>query len=167
VASATETIAVSYRTDAIADYTPMGTVTASGRTVLNFDGGGVEDEGLEFRWVQFRLDFARDAGDATKSPVLDSIVLNFQKLPNRANKSWTLPLRVDFEEQWMGRTNWDMSEHLDELTTTRRYTTFRPFKEDDDYTFRVYVAQVKGPQGTGLDDRGRREVNIVEVAADA
>jgi hypothetical protein len=59
-AASTETITIQYRTDAAPDaYVTLGTVNASGKSVLPFDldeDGFVE--GLQFNWIQFRLTFA-------------------------------------------------------------------------------------------------------------
>jgi hypothetical protein len=157
-AASTETITIQYRTDAAPDaYVTLGTVNASGKSVLPFDldeDGFVE--GLQFNWIQFRLTFARGA-DITKTPLLEAFILHYTKIPQDATSfELTVPLPP---EQWNGRSGQEMADALDDLLVVGSFVNF----VHQNRSFRCLVASVGGTDNTGDDYSGGRTLNLIEI----
>lgn len=163
LASATETVLLSYERDFDTDWTPLGTVSAAGRTSFGFgwDDARSFSAGLGFDRIRFRLDFARDPEDDTKSPLVDSLVFHFIKVP-RAGQSWTITVPLSFgADGWEGRSAAEIRDELRDLLRTDRFLQFR--HGPDGATYRVRVARRQGPQATGNDARGALTVSLVEA----
>jgi|GEM_PF-6974789 len=157
-ATATERVGVYYRTDRNPAMRLLGEVSTPGETILRF---GVDAEnfsrGEAFGWIEFEYRLVRGA-TVTQTPVMEFAILKFLKLPSATTASWVLPVPVTFDDH-LGLGPKETMKFLDLLTTSE---AFYPFTLGD-RTYRVRVAQNQGVNRTGLDERGNRLINLVEV----
>lgn len=168
---ATETVTVEYDTDWDDDRRPLGVASAKGKTILPFAVAATAEgtdfsTGLTFRRIRFWLTLARDPGDSTRTPVLDSVVLKHIRLPlSGATYRLTVPLAFG-PEGWMGRTAGEVKHELDELLLKRGFVRLQHGDHPHHASHRVRLSFVSGVDRTGHDDRGSREITVVEVPLD-
>jgi len=87
--SATKYITVYYKVDNASSWTSLGTFTSSPLpTALEFASGA----GLEFRTIQFGLEFTTDS--STTTPELESLMFTFLPCPARI-RGWQFPISVN------------------------------------------------------------------------
>ena len=169
-ATASEKMDVLYRTDINLDWTPLGTANTIGKSnfpfAVNDDGFS---EGEEFNWIQFRLEFSR-GDDNTVTPILDSFVLHFVKIPqNTASFVFTVPLP---KRDWMGKTAGEIVRHLNALLEHGGFIKFVHgvgWDNDGEVTkvYRGKVAGISGADATGEDYSGARTVNFISLQEEA
>lgn len=166
--SGTETVTVEYDTDWDDDRRPLGVASAKGKTILPF---GVETTtegtqfsvGLAFRRIRFWLTWTRTASDSTQTPVLDSFVLKHIRLPlSGSTYKLTVPLTLG-PEGWGGRTAGQIKEELEDLLVKDGFVRLQHGDHPAHHSHRVRLSFVSGVDRTGDDDRGSREVTVVEV----
>ncbi len=156
--SSTGTIDVSYMTDQTdPTWVSFGTFEDTGNQVIKFDPDGDGwSEGLAFRWIDFQYEFS--SADALGTPIVNWITLKFLKVPLQT-KSWSFLVPLAFPEQWKGRSPQEIMDHLDRLATGTRFVTFKHRNQ----TYRVRVAASIGPEQTGHNIEGLRQVNLIEM----
>ncbi len=164
-ATATETLVVKYRTDASqasfpteGAWTTLGTIGAIGLTQIAFDPNADGfAEGVSFNWIQFRLEFARDASFTGRSPLLNAVVLHFTKTPqNTPSLAFDLILPV---ETSVGFTGDEMTARLNGLIEADEYLCFVV----RDRQYRVRIAGMSGNRATGEDGGGGRKVSLIAI----
>jgi hypothetical protein len=159
--NATEgTVQVWYSTDRFPGFKLLGEASAYGRTVLPF-GLNAEGfvEGEAFTWIEFRYELAQGA-TVTRTPVIDSMVLKFMKLPLEGT-SWTVAVPLDWEGEWVGQTAGMIRDHLRSLTTAERFHPMQLVR--DGFVYRVRVAQAQGQQPTGSNPQGTVTLSILRI----
>lgn len=156
-------VAVEYKIDQESNgWQSLTSLTAAGEFEYPFSAAAVNtgqfSNGLAFRRIRFRLTVTSPS--STTSPIIDSFVLKFIKVPF-GGSSWTISVPLSFNE-WDGRTPEQIKRDLDALSTSRKMVRL---VHGSDYkrSRRVYVARVGGNNGTGEDDRGFRDLTLVEV----
>lgn len=157
-ATATETITVKCRTDRSGGWFEVGTVSGTGRQILQLG-----DEGLPFEEIEFELVFARDPADETKSPLLDSFVLHFVKVPH-AGKSWefTVPLGF-YDALWKGMySGAQIKDNLSDLLSSDGLVSFT----HNGVKRWTRLATVGGSDATGVNAQGERRISLVEIPLD-
>lgn len=150
-ATATESITVEFAVDD-GGWEPLGTVTATGKTVLEFDVDGTFSKGRQFNWIQFRLTMARGS-TTTNTPVLDSISMYFVKVPqNTVSHTLEIPLNRKF----MGRTPAEMYEDLTNLVTSGEMLSLVIGRDasDSDGNVRSAVRRCLPTSISGITDAG-------------
>jgi hypothetical protein len=154
----TQDVTIAYQTDeTYPNWITLGSVSAPGQNVLSFDPNGDGfAEGLGFRWIEFRYDLS--TSDPAQTPIVMWLALKFIKLPLQT-RSWTFQVPLRHDEQWKGLGPRELADFLDGLATAKRFFTFK----HQDRTYRVREAQVRGPEPTGQDRRGLRNVALVEL----
>jgi hypothetical protein len=96
--------------------------------------------------------------DKYTSPLTDSIVFKFHKVPEQS-LSWQFVISLTHEDGYKGVGNETLVEYLYDRLVVADFFEFGYRNE----VFRVRSAQSAGDRGTGWDDRGNYNVNIVEV----
>lgn len=155
--SSTGAVDISYQTDATyPDWVLAGTATDPGHNIIRLK---VDDQDFSrgecFRWIEF--EYRLSSTDPTKTPIIMWTAFKFIKLPLQT-RSWNLQVPLMFEE-WMGQGPRELADFLDGLATAGRFFTFK----HQDRVYRIREAQVRGPEPTGRDRRGLRNVALVEL----
>ncbi len=168
-ASATETVTVEYQIDQATGWTTLGVAsTADDKTTLPFGvittaEGPQFSEGLRFRRIRFRLTWARNPADSTKTPVLDSFALKHIRLPlSGASYSVTIPLALG-PEGWGGRRAGAIKQEIDALIVKPGFVRLQHGTEDDAASHRCRLSFVQGADKTGQDDTGVRNISLIVV----
>lgn len=154
---ATDTITVYYRIDDATSWTALGTVSATGHTILQFgtpDADGIYP-GLPFYDIEFREEYVETAS-TVDTDVTKSMVFSFLKL---MNPSWAWTLQLD-----LTKTHNDHSPEqlFDKLVALKDSGTFYSMKHLDD-TYRIRIAGMSGAQKTGKDKRGVWTISGLEI----
>lgn len=148
-------------------WTLLGEVTAAGKTILPFNVDTLSDgkrfgTGEVFRWIRFRLTMRRGS-DITQTPVMDSLVLKFIKLPISGSAfTLTMPLMYG-HEGWGDRTMQQIKDDVADLLTK---TGFVRLELREGESLRVRLSQVTGFDRVGDDDRGDRTLRVVRIPLD-
>lgn len=165
------------RTDLVPEWTMIGFMgdllggdlslslnNAYGRHVFRFGTGdplsiiGVDQfaYGVEFTWIEFKYEVRR-GDDTLRTPIIDSTVLKFIKLPLEG-RSWTCT--VDLEHEVDGIIGPEQrADFLTRLTTSSTFTKMLHLGNE----YRVRVSQVNGVEATGFDGRKAITLSIVHV----
>lgn len=156
--SASQTIVVKYRTDANTSYTTLGTVTATGVTILQFgtaDSDGLYP-GIAFDVIEFRIEFTGTSAAEDTTQVMEHMTFSFLKVMN-PSLSWTM--QVDLES---GVNEQSPANLLAKLTTLRTAGTF--FNMNYRGTaYRIRLAGFSGSQKLDKDTRGKYTLSVIEI----
>lgn len=162
-------IQIEYMTDRTEpDWRSLGTASEPGRTRFYFgsnfvDGNGGEyDEttiGIPFDWIEFRYTFEGDAGNTLSTPLADSFVFKFIKIPLQT-LSWSLNVPIMFDEQYYDVGPRELYERLRELASAEEFV---PLVYKDE-TFRVLVAQTQADSFSGGNPHARFKLILLEVS---
>jgi hypothetical protein len=159
-ATATETILVEAQYDQENTWNTIGTVNSTGETTF-----GIEHDagGKVFRKMRLRLTMSRDAGDTSKTPVLDSVTLEFIRRPKPL---WSLQVTIDLTRPYKNRTPAQLRERLEEIVASEiaGYLYYRP-EHDPQQTVRKLVlpGRAVSIELTGVDYRGRFPMSVIEL----
>jgi hypothetical protein len=111
------TVVVRYQRDFDSTWTTLGnTLTQRGKRILSFGF-----DGLAFQRIRFRIELASD--DATESPLIDSMILHFTKIPHEAG-SWEVTIPLDFDTIQWGRSAGEMAQELNDHLISTHFTRF-------------------------------------------
>jgi hypothetical protein len=150
------TVVVRYQRDFDDSWTTLGdTLTQRGKRMLSFGF-----EGLSFQRIRFRIEMTSD--DPLETPLIDSMILHFTKIPHEAG-SWEVTLNMDFNTEEWGRSPEEMAHEIDELLVDSTFTRFT-LKDTD---FRVRVAAASGVTYTGERDQRVTTLSLIEVVDEA
>ncbi|MGB3329284.1 MAG: hypothetical protein WBA46_10045 [Thermomicrobiales bacterium] len=153
------TVRVKYRTNFATAWQTIGSCSLPGRWV--FPMGNVVravSEGVSFIWIQFRFEFEQPTGQERLSPVMDSVVVKFAKIP-LSGRSWVVRANLATEST-MGNDTTVIAKKLNDLMTTPRFVSFVHRNE----TFRVLASQIVGSEGTGNVPHGSANITLLEVS---
>lgn len=145
----------------------LGTASAVGRTRFYFGSNFLGPEGEEyptttgmvFDWIDFRYTFEGVSGDDTTSPLVDSFVFKFVKIPLQT-ASWTLSIPIEYDEQFYDVGPGEMHAFLTSLAASSSFVPF-VFKNE---TYRVLVAQTQAERHSGMNPHGRMQLIVLEVS---
>lgn len=153
-------VSILYRTDRNPGWRLLGTATSYGLTTFAF-GAGADgfSRGEPFGWIELRYDMERGS-TVTRTPVLDSVVFKFIKLP-LAGTSWTVTVPLQWTGEWAGQTASSLRDFLRELTIREAFVPMQLTTNGP--TYRVRVAQSQGTQPIGADPRGEMALSILRV----
>jgi hypothetical protein len=162
----TETVTVEYDTDWDDDRRLLGVASAKGKTILPFGvetttDGAQFSVGLVFRRIRFWLTWTRTASDSTQTPVVDSWALKHIRLP-LSGSTYRITVPLNFKE-WGGRLPGDIKQELEALLLKDGFVRLQHGDHPAHHSHRVRLSFVSGTDRTGDDDRGSREVTVVEV----
>jgi hypothetical protein len=164
-----ETLEVEYSLDD-GPYQSLGMVTTQpslGMTRLllglngTFPDGTVRYDGISADSIRPKVTFARGS-DATKTPILESIGIVFQKLMGTLN-GYEFDVDCSTGNGYNSRTNAEIQQFLHELINIGRLV---PWYHQDEWKS-VRLAGVSGEDETGTDIKGNRHVALLEVVEDA
>jgi hypothetical protein len=152
IASAGCSVVVRYQRDFETGWTTLGSsLIQRGKRILSFGF-----DGLPFQRIRFRVELA--SGDATESPLIDSMVLHFTKIPHPAG-AWEVTIPLDFDTEQWGRSAEDMMAEIDAHLVATHFTRFT--LKDLDY--RVRVAAAQGSVKTGELKQRAVTISLIEV----
>jgi hypothetical protein len=164
-ASATEPITVLYRKDFEAAWTLLGNITASGKAYLPFGVSAFDGQpfsyGLDFDRIRFRIEMGRDPSDSTKSPLIDSMVLKYIKVPIDT-ATFALRIVLDLEHGFEGRGNDEIASELTDILTGHTFVPMSIGHTMND-PFRVRLTYERGDVTLGSDTRGYRDITVLEI----
>jgi len=151
-----EKITISYRVDEDTAWTELGSFTASPRPpALPFDSVGVA-----FERIQFKAAFARGAGDTTKSPKLESLILEYRVTP---------PVLWGWDVQVNARTTKERrgQDIINAMIAAIETGTLLEFYPSGDKSKTSYFVEVKGmpglKKGTEFGEEGIYTLSLQEV----
>jgi hypothetical protein len=163
-------VVISYQldNDSETSWKALGEANTVGLTVMTFRNvlravGDPLSKGRAFRRIRFKVDMYQRASadpvaDQFLSPLLESIVFKFQKIPE-SQLSWQFAIDLTTLEGMKGIGNETLRAYLDGLLSSDEFFEFGIGNE----IYRARAAQVSNGRFTGYDDRGNMQVNIVEV----
>ena len=163
-ATSTETVTVSYQTDAdvlggldASAWHVLGTVTSPALTSFDFDlDGDGHNEGLRFGWIRLRYDLAR-GNDETQTPLLDAANLRYTTVPQNT-QSFRFVVELP-KRRWKGRTAGEIDQHLQDMLVSDELVAL----VHQNKTYAVRVSGVSGTDNTGEDRSGRRDLTVIAV----
>jgi DNA-binding beta-propeller fold protein YncE len=161
-ATSTETLTIEYQTDEVTTWTALGTVNSTDKTYLPFTPSGDTSKGLAFNWIQFRLALARGS-EEEKTPIIKSLVLVFQKIPQNANAfNFVVPFPKDGYGNF--RTGREIRDAIDALVTSRSYFHLKfPEQNGRERSYRGYLTGVSGDDAPSELTDGQRRVSFIEI----
>jgi len=164
----TGSVQIEYMTDQTSpNWVSMGTTSTVGQTRFYFgddfiDASGRDwpiKTGIPFDWIEFRYTLDGVDGDPFSTPIIDSFVMKFIKVPLQI-LSWSFNIPLMFDEQFYDVGPNELYEMLTGLTSTQ---TFVPLVYKDK-TYRVLVAQTQADRFGGDDNRARFSLIVLEVS---
>jgi len=143
-----------------------GIITAAGLHTFEFPSvdswvSTTTRTGTAFRSIQFRVVLAR-GGTTTNTPDVLSLTLEYYK---KLTPKWAHTVEVDITKEYKGNTAKQLRANLltaIETATLVEYTHRDP-NANSNATFYVQVRSATGLEQTGLDERGKTQLNLVEV----
>ena len=162
----TEYVSIEYKTDYDDTWYLLGFASGSGKTILPFgmttlDSGEAFSRGLKFYRMRLRLSFHRDSTDPTKSPILDSLVLKYQKVPVISG-TYTISIPLDFYEDELGYGPDWYADQLDAMLATDEFVKLQ-HAHPSHPVMRVSLSLVNGRDRTGDDLSNYRDITVVEI----
>lgn len=162
----TEYIAVEYKTDYDDDWVLLGYASGTGKTILPFGmtslpNGDPFSRGQAFYRMRIRLTFHRDTDDPTRTPIMDSLVLKYQKIPV-VSGTYTISIPLDFYDEDTGRGPDWYADRLDALLKDNEFVLLRHAHPSHPY-MRVSLSMVNGRDRTGDDLSNYRDITVVEI----
>lgn len=168
----TELVRVYYKKNFDANWTLLGVTEPSTdpdtdeiKVVLPF---GIEvtdgrqfSRGVSYNRIRFRFEFERGS-DATKTPLIDSFVLKFIRIP-LTGEVFTFTIPLDREGEFEGRSMAQVKVELDELLASNEFVLLQHGYNEDELNHRVRLTRLGGNDRTGLHPRGSRVVTVLAV----
>lgn len=153
---------LSYRIDDDQAWSHIGRATISGRSVFafNLDGRGFS-RGVRFNRIRFLLRLT--SNDHANSPLIDSIVFKYLKLP-LSSGAWRISIPLDYDV-WGSRTVGQIKTELDAALSKSSFVELQ-FGEHTP-SLRVRLTSLDGTDDTGWSDLGRRDIAVAEVPVPA
>lgn len=164
----TGSVQVEYMTNETSPaWVSLGTTSDVGRTRFYFgenytDYKGVEwtkPQGVPFDWIEFRYTFDGLDGDDYSTPIVDSFVLKFIKVPLQT-LSWSFSVPIMFDEEFYDVGPKELYTLLTGLTSLEAFVPM-VYK---DQTYRVVIAQTQADRFSGEDNRSRFQLIVLEVS---
>lgn len=157
------TVRIEYMIDQDTAWRSLGTATIIGRTNMTFGNvaktvGDAFSKGRPFRRIRFRIVMTQAPGETRLSPVLESLVFKFHKIPEQS-LSWQFSVNLTNREGYKGIGNDDLAQYLYDQLVSTEFFEFGYLNN----VYRVRAAQATGDRSTGYDERGNYQVALVEV----
>ena len=162
IGDATDYFEVLYALDGESTFHSLDRADVQGRRVMpfNVDATGFA-RGLPWNRIRFILrGFAEHTYD---SPLLDSVILKYLKLP-LSTGAWRATIPLDFDV-WRQRTAQQIKQDLDHLLSQNSFVKMQ-FGEND-LPRRVRITSLDGVDDTGWSDLGSRQIAIAEIVLPA
>lgn len=157
-------VLVQYKTDYNGNWYTLGEARSTGKSILPFAVRTVEGRelsaGKAFYRIRLRLTFQRGS-DATQTPILDSVVLKYQKTPVLTG-TYTISIPLDFFEEDRGYGPDWYADRLDELLAADGFLFLKHAHPSHPY-IRVSLSMVNGRDRTGDDLSNYRDITVVEI----
>jgi hypothetical protein len=156
-------VEVWYQIDESSSWTQLGTASAYGRNILpfNVDVSGFS-LGQSFYSIRFWYKFFRGA-TMTRTPVVDSIVFKFLKLP-LPGTSWACNVPLGYSDDFLGNSNTSYREFLRLLPVSGIFTKMQVKRNGKAYRVRVARAQGGQPVGNRTDGTVQLSIILVDIA---
>ena len=126
------------------------------------DAGEAFSYGLKYRRIRPRLTFERDPDDITQTPILDSIVLKYIRLPI-TGEYFTVTIPLDFSGEWEGRSAAQIKVEIDDLLANDEFILMNHGYDEDQLNHRVRLTKVGGNDRTGPNSIGGRGVTVIAI----
>ena len=164
-ATSTETITLYYRRNFETSWTLLGNIQTNGKTIIPFSVSAFEGQdfsyGLPFDRIRFRVEMNRGS-TITKTPIIDSIVLKFLKVPINT-PTFQLSVLMDSTDI-EGRGPNEIAADLDTLVASEQFVVLQLGDIGlQTEPHRVRVSYVRGAHGVGGDPRGTRDITVIAV----
>ncbi len=156
--TATEYIDVLYRKDNETAWTSLGHITSDGVAVLTFNNGSSQPVGTEFKRIQFRFMFGRSGLDNTKTPIMESAVFRYYRVPDTLY-GWRCT--VDCTHEYKGKTPAELITALQTAIDTKTLGVMSYFPDADKY---VKILNMVGAETTGRGREGKYQLTLAEMA---
>lgn len=170
--TSTELVRVYYKKNFDVNWTLLGVTEPSDdpdsdevKVVLPF-GVAVTDgrqfsRGLSYNRIRFRFEFERGS-DATKTPLIDSFVLKFIRIP-LTGEVFTFTIPLDKDAEFEGRSMAQIKVELDALLESNEFVLLQHGYNEDELNHRVRLSRLGGRDKTGLNAQGERVVTVIAV----
>ena len=167
-ASSNETVGVEYALNYSEDYEEDNPLTTITSTTLGATSGTqtfllptpASPVGVSFRAIKFRLTLSRGSGDASKSPDVVSLTLEYRK---KLEAKYGHTVEVDLNKTYKGN---DPKQLRNNLVSSIESNTLQEFTFRDDSggerNYYVDVTSATGIEYTGHDERGSSRITLVE-----
>lgn len=163
-----EYVQIEYQKDFWTDWVVLDTLAVDrGKTIIPFgietmSDGTLFSRGLSYRRIRFRINFFRGS-DSTQTPILDSLVLKHIRLPLTGKTfTITIPLEELGERGFENRSIDQIKEEIDALVSGDEFVRFQHgYEEGTNYSHRVRISRLSGPDKTGLKTAGNRSLSVI------
>ena len=161
--TATETITPYYEINNNGTWVAMTVIQTAGTHLREFPDSDTP-EGLEFRQIRFKFEFARDAADSSKTPHMHRWEMRFRrKLPPRWAWQFTIStLDPAGGATYGGQTIAQMRADIEALLLQNAKAGFTFRDLDPNRTYWVDIVQCGIVENTGHDERGKFNVVVAE-----
>jgi len=159
-ASADETVTLSYATNFGTTFTAFAAITTNGVTTFKFPNS-TTPTGTTFRSIRLRVALARGSTN-TKTPDVISVTLEYYK---KLSPKWTHQVEIDITKPYKENSPQELRAKLltaIETVALVEYTHRDPDKNTN-ATFYVQVRSATRLEATGMDERGKTQLQLVEV----
>ena len=156
--SSTETVTVAYGLNLSTSWTSLGAISSDGITTYEFPNSATPT-GTEFRWIRWKLTFARGS-TTTLSPSVRNLTLEHRK-KLLIKRNWQVV--IDITRDYKG--NSPMQQRAALLTAVASNLLLEFTLRDDasgDRNYYVDAIPVSGLEFTGHDERGQVTLLLVE-----
>ena len=157
--TSSETLTISYGLDYSTSYTQLGVITADGVTTYDFPNS-TTPTGKTFRAIRFKIQGVRGS-TIFRSPDMVSLTFEYRK---KLPALWGHTVEVDMTNDYGGRTSKALRAALLSAIESNTLVEFT-FRDDTGNTrnFYVDIASASGVEQTGIDERGKSTLLLVEV----
>lgn len=157
--TSSETLTISYGLDYSTSYTQLGVITADGVTTYDFPNS-TTPTGKTFRAIRFKIQGVRGS-TIFRSPDMVSLTFEYRK---KLPALWGHTVEVDMTNDYGGRTSKELRAALLSAIESNTLVEFT-FRDDTGNTrnFYVDIASASGVEQTGIDERGKSTLLLVEV----
>jgi hypothetical protein len=153
--TSSETVTVSYGLNYATTYTAFPAITTNGITTYLFPDS-TEPEGTEFRAIRFKVALARGS-TTTLTPKVISITLNYRK---KVTAKYGYTVEVDLTGEYIGDSAKSKRQFLVDAVASETKLEF--VYRDRATPVWVDVVQATGLEATGMDNRGKSTLTLVE-----
>lgn len=173
-AGETEYVTAAYRKDFWTDWVELSDFPANrrGKTIVPFgveplSDGSYFSRGVTYRRIRFMFFFQRGS-DETQTPLLDSVTLKHIRLPLTGKVfNITIPLEEIGDAGFEGRSVEEVKAEIDDLVESTQFIRFQHgYEEGTNYSHRVRMSMLRGPDRTGKRTAGNRNISVVVIPLD-
>lgn len=135
----------------------IATVTQSGSMSYTLAG----QKGRVFKTMRVRIEMNRDESDPSTTPVLQSAVITFHRVPEQLF-GWQFDLQLT--EPYNKRTPHQLQEEFKAILKRKQaglFTYLTDYGEQESHWIRI--SRVQGQEQAGRTRRGRESVSVIEV----